>query len=198
MQSSRYRTRPVHTGHVRREVCKNAGALDSHHRTLPKRLVLSVRNTYWRQVTPDAWTGSSLRPVLSVRCSTLTSLDTDSTPDTQAHRLVPANWASGECSFREKHSSDFSKLSTGAIENMHFILVIDDNPFTKTFNRNLKAIAPPTYVLRVWIWKLAHIAWIENIGVNFYQVMLRCKEWTFKAWYQSELPIYIILSTISN
>ena len=41
-------------------------------------------------------------------------------------------------------------------------------------------IAPPTYVLRVWIVAYTY-AWIGNIGVNFYQVMLRYKRWTFEA-----------------
>ena len=46
-------------------------------------------------------------------------------------------------------------------------------------------LAPPTYVLRVWIWKLAHMHGLE---VWESKMKLRCKEWTFEAWYQSELP----------
>ena len=41
------------------------------------------------------------------------------------------------------------------------------------------AIAPPTYVLRVWIVAYTY-ALIGNIGVNVYHMMLRYKKWTFK------------------
>ena len=84
--------RPVHIGHISKEVCKNAGAPDSlrasdaHSQTHCK-----------RHATPDAQIGSNLRPVLGVWCSTLTMLDTDSTPDAQAQRPMPAVRASGEC-----------------------------------------------------------------------------------------------------
>ena len=40
---------------------------------------------------------------------------------TLGQRLMPPWPASSKCFFSEKHSCDFSKLSTGAIENMHFI-----------------------------------------------------------------------------
>ena len=50
------------------------------------------------------------------------------------------------------------------------------------------AIAPPTYVLRVWI-EACTYAWIRNIGDNVYQMMLRYKRWTFEALYQSECTI---------
>ena len=41
------------------------------------------------------------------------------------------------------------------------------------------AIAPPTYVLRVWI-VVCTYAKIGNIGYNVYQIMLRYKRWTFE------------------
>ena len=71
---------------------------------------------YWSHATPDAHIGSSPHPVQSVWCSTLTVLGTDSTPDAQAQRPVPPRQASDEC-----HSRNFSKLSTGALENIHLI-----------------------------------------------------------------------------
>ena len=96
------------------------GSPDSHHWTLPECLVLSVKNPRKHAEVPDAQTGFDPRPVLSVRCSTLTS------PYWQHTRR--AGSVSGACGqsvrwefFSEKHSGDFSKLSTGAIENMHFI-----------------------------------------------------------------------------
>jgi hypothetical protein len=41
---------------------------------------------------------------------------------------------------------------------------------------NLVVLAPPTYVLRVWIAKLAHMHGLEDWESNSYQMMLRCKE----------------------
>jgi hypothetical protein len=52
----------------------------------------------------------------------------------------------------------------------------------------LVVLVPPTYVLRVWFQKLAHIHGLEVWESNIYQMILRCKEWTFEARYQSELP----------
>jgi hypothetical protein len=89
-------------------------------------------------------------------------------------------------------------------------LVIYDNLFTKIFNKifldscflpkhitmfkdygqvssiQIGIISSP-YVLRVWIWKLAHMYGLKVWESNSYQMMLRCKEWTFEAWYQSKL-----------
>jgi hypothetical protein len=45
-------------------------------------------------------------------------------------------------------------------------------------------------------WKLAHMHRKEVWESNVYQMMLRCKEWTFKAWYQSECTNNTILSTM--
>ena len=42
------------------------------------------------------------------------------------------------------------------------------------------AIAPPTYVLRVWIEACTYV-YIGNVGDNVYQMMLRYKRWTFEA-----------------
>ena len=101
-------------------------------------------------------------------------------------------------------------------------LVIDDNPFTKIFNKifldlyflpkqfsmckyygevsstQIGSNCSPYICAKSLDLKARTYAWIGNIGVNFYQMMLRCKKWTFKAWHQSELTIYTIRSTISN
>jgi hypothetical protein len=45
----------------------------------------------------------------------------------------------------------------------------------------LVVLAPPTYVQRVWILKLAHMHGLEVWESNSYQMMLRHKEWTFEA-----------------
>jgi hypothetical protein len=79
-------------------------------------------------------------------------------------------------------------------------LVIDDNfkdsqlsvvPCVKIMDKfhqpKFVVLAPPTYVLRVWIWKLTHMHGLEVWKSNSYQMMLRCKVWTFEAWYKSEL-----------
>ena len=43
--SDMVKTGSIHTGPVRREVVKRAGSPDSHHRMLPERPVLPVKNT---------------------------------------------------------------------------------------------------------------------------------------------------------
>ena len=45
---------------------------------------------------------------------------------------------------------------------------------------HMVAIAPPTYVLRVWIVACTYDQ-IGSIGDNVYQMMLRYKRWTFEA-----------------
>ena len=50
----------------------------------------------------------------------------------------------------------------------------------KFHESHMVAIAPPTYVLRVWIVAYTY-AQIGNIGDNVYQMMLRDKRWTFEA-----------------
>ena len=114
---------------------------------------------------------------------------------------------------RSKVSPWFHQLSKTKLGlSISPFLVIDDNLFTKIFNWNifdscylskhitmckgygqvhqpkLVVLALPTYVLRVWIRKLAHMHGLEVWESNSYQMMLRCKEWIFEAWYQSELP----------
>jgi hypothetical protein len=42
----------------------------------------------------------------------------------------------------------------------------------------LVALAPPTYVLRVWI-EVAYMHGLEMWEGNVYQMMLRYKRWTF-------------------
>ena len=49
----------------------------------------------------------------------------------------------------------------------------------KFHESQMVAIAPPTYVLRVWIVACTY-AWIGNIGDNVYQMMLMYKRWTFE------------------
>ena len=54
-----------------------------------------------------------------VRCSTLTELSFDSTPDSEASVRCLCTQRPVSVSQREKHSRDFSKFPTGAIENIH-------------------------------------------------------------------------------
>ena len=102
----------MHTGPKLRKVYKLAGSLDAEHRT-----VQCSPDLYPERFAKRANTGrSSLRPVPGVRCLTLAepgSLHTG--------RTSTASGASGPAS--EKHSRDFSKFPTGAIEKyaLHFL-----------------------------------------------------------------------------
>jgi len=109
------RAQVVHTGHVRREVCKRAGSPDPHHRTRPERSVPYPESTTNAQGHQTQTTGRALsvrcsqsespakvsqhrtcqQGLTSVRCLTLTEPGTNSTPDVQAHRPVPPRPASG-------------------------------------------------------------------------------------------------------
>ena len=62
----------------------------------------------------------------------------------------------------------------------------------------LVVISSP-YICARWVWnKALHICIDMNCGrVNNYQMMLRCKEWTFEAWYHRSFD-YTILSTMSS
>ena len=118
-----HRTHPESSGPLPREHCKRSGAPDPNHRTRPERPVLSVRDTHRRQAAPDAPTGFNPHPVPGVWCLTLIEPGTDSTPDAQAPCPVPPRPMSG--------ARDFSKLPTGAIENMHFIFSKVLNPVSQ-------------------------------------------------------------------
>ena len=121
----------MHTGLMRRELRKLTGSPDASHRTHPQRPVLTGPMRREGRKTPahrTLTTGrSKLRPVPIVRCLTLTesgSLHTGRS-DTASGASEPA---SGECFLSEKHSRDFSKIPTGAIENMHLIFSKAPNP----------------------------------------------------------------------
>ena len=89
--------RPVHTGPVRRELCKLAGSSDASHRTHPERPVLTrLMRREGRQTarTPDAehWTHSSASGALCTPAP-----QTDTTSDALDQRPVLPTPASGEC-----------------------------------------------------------------------------------------------------
>ena len=113
------------------ESTTNAQGTGLTHRTRPEHPMLSVRVTCRSQTASDAPIGFNPRPVTSVRCLTLTGAGTDSTPNAQAQRPVPLRPASSE-----KHSHDFYKLSTSAIESMHYIFSKAPNPTKLERNPN--------------------------------------------------------------
>jgi len=102
------------TGLKHREVCKTRRPADAHHRMLPEHPVLLVKHTGRSQIAPDAWTGATLRPVLTVRCLTLAPQHTGRTASTSGASTASVWWVV----LSEKHSRDFSKLPTGAIEKI--------------------------------------------------------------------------------
>jgi len=71
-----------------------------------------------------------------------------SAPDAQTQRPVLQKPASGECFLSEKHSRDFSKISTGAIEKMHFIFSKAPNPASQARRegeRNPSSLYPSNF-----------------------------------------------------
>jgi len=108
-----------HTGRVRctPDPCAESFANLYDHRTQAIGRTLSVR------CSPDSCAERVAKPPTHRTLSTglspvrpVHSAAPDSTPDDKGQRPVPPHRASGE-----KHSRDFSKLPTGAIENMHLI-----------------------------------------------------------------------------
>jgi hypothetical protein len=60
------------------------------------------------------------------------------------------------------------------------------NDFGQVSQTWIGSISFPYICARVFGLKLAHIRRLELWESNHYQMMLRCKELTFDAWYQSE------------
>jgi len=118
--------------------------LTQHHRTLcwftPDSCAESsanlqghpTRSTGSVQCSPDPCTKRvtkcphsgrwALDSLQCVRCTPLTLVRPDSTPDAKGQRPLHPRSASG------KHFRDFSKIPTGAIENMHLIFSKALNP----------------------------------------------------------------------
>jgi len=100
----------VHTGPVRRELLKLAGSPDASHRTHPERPVLTgLMRGEGRQTarTPDVehrtHSGASGAHLLHQT----------------VHRMLKASVRCLHAVRPVKHSRDFSKFPTGAIENIH-------------------------------------------------------------------------------
>ena len=115
------------TGPVRREVVKRTGSPDSHHRTLLECPVLLDRNT--RTLTINVMHHRMHQQCLAtVRFSLHLCQKQERTRHSGVASDVPLRPVSDECFPREKHSRDFSKLSIGIIENIHFIFSKASNP----------------------------------------------------------------------
>ena len=117
-----HRTCPILNGLKLREVSKFLVSADAEHRTVRCSLDL---NPAERFVKPHGHQTqnigrSNLRPVPGVRCLTLAEVGSLYTRRTDT-TFGASGPASGECFLSEKHSRDFSKFSTGAIENIHLI-----------------------------------------------------------------------------
>ena len=127
MRSSEHQTRSVHIGSVPREVVFHAGSPDANHRMCPLSTRLLLREHCTRAGAPDAETTSGPRPILSVRCSAFTCQTLTTHRTCRLSVRCPRSERRVSV-FSEKHSGDFSKLSIGAIENMHFIFSKALNP----------------------------------------------------------------------
>ena len=117
----------MHTGPVHREGVKHVESPDTGHRAL---FCVRCRGLFFYQL-PDARHRTRSRYCSRVLCVHFSRFSvqaystpapaTDSTPDTLVQHPMPLRPASGECFSSEKHFRDFSKFSTGAIENTHLI-----------------------------------------------------------------------------
>jgi len=131
MRPSEHRMRPVLTGHVHREVCKTLKHRTLSTRLTPVRPVLCQKASKSSMLTPTSTGRSNGRPSASGAERPVRSGCSGQT--LTIHRTLKACVdASMHCVrwvfLTRKHSCDFSKFPTDAIENMHFIFSKAPNP----------------------------------------------------------------------
>ena len=130
-----HRTCPEHTGPVRRELRKLARSPDTSHRTHPERPVLTGlmrREGHQNARTPDAEHQTHSGPSGAL-CTPA--------PQTPHGRSGPASGATNSSVRCEKHSRDFSKFTTSAIENIHLTFSKSAKSHTPLNPRNSTSIA---------------------------------------------------------
>jgi len=111
----------VHTGRVRctPDSCAESSADLQGHRTLSTGSVRCSPDPCAERVTKRPHTGRT--PPDALRERPVLNPSRVKHPRLRSQRPVPPHLASGECFSERKHSRDFSKFPTGAIENIQLI-----------------------------------------------------------------------------
>ena len=96
----------------------------------------------------------------------------------------------------DDNSTKIWKLSSFGFMLLSQAILPCVNNFGQVLQTRIGSISSPYICASVFGLKLAHMHELELWESNSYQMMLRCKEWTMEAWYQSECTFNTILSTM--